>query len=189
MTSTGFAQRLGAVAGDLAFADGPRLADEPRAKPPRLHLVPQRRRRQSELGCRLSEREHLAKGRDDLALERQRVVEDRLRGFVPPAVRARIGHALERADQAMTMKLGLLAIGACVSHLVSPFVIGSHNLAHTRYVVNTPWRWLYATTSVTTDLYRHKVPALSRDAAARKRRWRPMTQSAKRRASWKGAVG
>lgn len=63
MTLLGAAPRLAdgleAVPLDLALADRPRLADEAGAEPSGLHLVAQRRRRQSESDCRLSEREHL----------------------------------------------------------------------------------------------------------------------------------
>ena len=54
------AQRLGAVPLDLAFADGPRLADHAGAKLPLPYLYTQRRRRQSKKDCRLSESQHLA---------------------------------------------------------------------------------------------------------------------------------
>lgn len=57
-------QRLGAIPLDLAFGHCPRLANETTAHPSGLHLVPQRRRRQPESGCRLSESQHLAQLRD-----------------------------------------------------------------------------------------------------------------------------
>jgi hypothetical protein len=60
------AQRLGAVTFDLALSHGPRLADEPRLETPLLHLTAQRRRRQSESDCRLSEGEHLLGDEEDL---------------------------------------------------------------------------------------------------------------------------
>ena len=53
-------QRLGAIPLDLAFRDGPRLADQPGTQLPFADLSAQRRRRHPESGCRLSEREHLA---------------------------------------------------------------------------------------------------------------------------------
>ena len=52
-------QRLGAVPLDLAFGDGPRLADQPSTQLSLADLSAQRRRRHPESGCRLSECEHL----------------------------------------------------------------------------------------------------------------------------------
>ena len=54
------AQRLGAVPLDFALTDGPRLADHARPQLPLADLDTQRRRRQSQKDCRLSEGEHLA---------------------------------------------------------------------------------------------------------------------------------
>jgi hypothetical protein len=48
------------IAIDFPLGHGPRLTDEPTAKPARVDLGPQSGRRHPKSGCRLSESEHLA---------------------------------------------------------------------------------------------------------------------------------
>lgn len=58
MTAPRLPEGVGTVSLDLAFADGPRLADEAGAEPSAVDLGTQRGRRHPESGCRLSEGEH-----------------------------------------------------------------------------------------------------------------------------------
>lgn len=130
------AQRLGAVSLHLALRDGPRLADEPSTEAPVVDLVAQRVRRHPESECRLSEREHLrTKRSDDRGAEFVGALPDGLCAATPSAVRAGERYAFHRASRAGSVELGLLAVGAGVSHLVSSVVCAS-NLDGIAYVVN-----------------------------------------------------
>ena len=133
--TTGSPQRHGAVAVGLTLRDGPRLADEATAEAPVVDLLAQRRRRQPEPDCRLSECEHLAARRGAQFLE------------------PRGGFRLLRGGDALGGDGGLRdADGEVESGVVSAVLLGHlvplrsrssagrHNLDDTAYVVKGYFR-------------------------------------------------
>ena len=136
--TTDTTERLGAVPLDLALRDRPRLAHEAGAQLPPADLSTQRRRRQPESGCRLCEREHLAKRVDDARIgqDADGVCVYDFSGVSIAAARTREGYADHRSDWTRADQLAVGAVWTTVLHLVSlRAAVGRQNVRAIAYVV------------------------------------------------------
>lgn len=137
------AERLPAVAFDLALRDGPRLADEPTLQLPAMDLDAQRGSRQPETGGGFGQGEHLLRPKNHrgfpLSSQRDPVGMGNRRITAAPLADACIAcRASNREAPLIGSPSGLLKKCCdCLIHLVS-FVVCAENVHGIAYVVKGP---------------------------------------------------